>query len=447
MTVAWCLRVLFLSVFLMPLTSWASLFQQYGVGARNVGLGNSTGAMATDAFSLLYNPALMNLQGKMLLSGGVVGAFEQFDKIENILIDIPETGADTSAPDGGYVHGNADTNVPNTFLLTAGFQTPLSHSEHPAHLGVALVTPVDKLVTTETEDPFVPQYTMYMSDLQRFGLATAVAFQPSEKFGFGIGANFYMSQGATTKFRLPSSGGRQSSGLFKADIKPGAAFTAGAIYIQDENITHGLAWNQEVRATSKIDAQNELSLITPATIFIHTSNVLFYDPEIFQYAICLHDKNDKSLNLAARWERWSKFSGTAMIMKFDTFTSSFQQTLPPSDFHDVISLHTGFEKKMFGNENWIGRLGYEFKPTPVPNQDGAINYVDNDKHVAQVGAGWNTKHFLGVDFEMLHIDTAAFFQYIMPKDVVKAKSTYIGAPGYHIGGWVFGATVTLTTEI
>jgi hypothetical protein len=79
----------------------------------------------------------------------------------------------------------------------------------------------------------------------------------------------------------------------------------------------------------------------------------------------------------------------------------------------------------------------------VPNQDQAINYVDSDKHVATLGGGF--------DVWSLRLDAATFFQYLIPKTVTKvtppAGTTYVGSPGYKIGGWVAGAVVTMSSEL
>ena len=119
----------------------AGTWNLYGYGARNIGLGNSTASLETDAYSQVYNPALMALQPKALISASVQGALPRFEEINNVVVDTPNLGSTT-----GYPTGNFNTKTPDTFEVNLALQSPLSKSERPIFFGINVGTPVEKMI-------------------------------------------------------------------------------------------------------------------------------------------------------------------------------------------------------------------------------------------------------------------------------------------------------------
>ncbi|MDZ4678075.1 MAG: outer membrane protein transport protein [Oligoflexia bacterium] len=415
----------------------ASLWNQYGYGARNIALGNSTASLPTDAFSQAYNPALMAFQTKPLFSMGLQGAVHRFEPIKQVLVDRTDLGGASNQV------SDVSTNVPDVFSLTLGLQSPLSKSERPFHLGATLSAPVQNLMLVDTQDAYLPQYVMYLSDSQRLTSGFSLATKFSDRFALGVGVNAYLVQGTSARTRLIAGG--NSSARIKMEITPGLAPTAGMIFIPGENPKEnpwkfGLSYLAKQESRSKVDFTNTISLLAPADLIMTGKNTLYYDPETFILAVSRKDESD-SISFSANWEKWGGYEGTAMVLQFTTFTGSFRQVLPPMKYNDIITLHSGYEHRF---ENFDLRLGYAFLPTPVPDQSGENNALDTDKHQGFLGAG---KSFdVGFLDNPLQLDLCGFAHYLVPKDVRKTVSTFIGAPGYKIGGMIYGYALTATAE-
>ena len=81
----------------------------------------------------------------------------------------------------------------------------------------------------------------------------------------------------------------------------------------------------------------------------------------------------------------------------------------------------------------VFRQGYQFHPSPVPDQTGDSNFVDTDRHMFSAGLGfgianpWRENDLLDLDL---------FFQYNLLKNrqISKASANNVGAPGYLAGG-------------
>ena len=96
-------------------------------------------------------------------------------------------------------------------------------------------------------------------------------------------------------------------------------------------------------------------------------------------------------------------------------------TIPEMD--DIITFRLGLAYDM---KRWVEGLtvftGYYYQPSFVPDSavKGDLNFLDNDKHVASIGAEYlipNFWRFAGP----VEINFAYQFQYLVPRDVKKTE--------------------------
>lgn len=416
---------------------FASTQSFYGLGAANIGLANSSLCSPQDAFSQSYNPALMAHQPGVLFSFGLQGAITQFDKINQVKVDDPDLGGSSTPTDNIK---DVDTKTPDVFLASMGLKLVLGKRlERPLHLGLNIVTPIDRILGIETQDAFVPQYTMYLSDSQRLTMSFNLARKLSDAWTLGVSVDHYLVQGATARVRLPSGG--NSTTKLKMDARSGLSPGVALLYQPSGTWSFSGVYKYKKDYRSEMDLNNTINILTaPSPLYMSLTGSLYYDPENLSLGVSRKWGSD-TLFVAARYDRWSQYAGPVMRMSFANFTTSLSQTLPSTQFHDVVNLFTGFERKWSAT---VMRLGYSYMPTPVPDQSGALNFVDSDRHVVTGGYGlkWHPEWM----DNPLHLDMAGFLHYLNPKTVTKTSAAYIGAPGYKIGGMVYGYALTFTTE-
>ena len=68
------------------------------------------------------------------------------------------------------------------------------------------------------------------------------------------------------------------------------------------------------------------------------------------------------------------------------------------------------------------RGGYAWVPSPVPDQTGITNYVDNDKHVGAIGLGIELGHISRVSKGPVRFDLALQTQSLVRRTTVKDPS-------------------------
>lgn len=415
-------------------TASAGVFNYIGYGARNQALGNSTVAAPTDGFSQAYNPALMAEQQGVVFSASVEGATTSFAPISNVLTDTTTLGAATNTI------GSPDMSTRDTFVFAIGYEAPLNPAAgRPVHFGINVVVPIQRVFEIDTPDMFLPEYSMYRSDTQRLVPGITLAKRLSDRFSLGLGANFFLVQGSSTRARLPTGG--ESTQNLTTEIDTGIAPMVGLLYDVAEHWKLGVNYRGNQNYQTQLNVDTQLNPGTGPTDILFTGNTsVAFDPDMFLLGGSYSDDLD-TYTAAARLELWNGYSGAAMILNFQSFSGSFSQTVPPSPFHDIIAIQTGYEHRYLHSRL---RFGYVYDPTPVPDQSGQTNIVDSDKHEFSAGYGWKWDHWL-MDGK-LNVDICAFYDYLVPKTVTKTNSAFIGAPGYSIGGSIFGYGATATRE-
>jgi hypothetical protein len=416
--------------------SFASQMTAYGLGAINQSLANSTTSLPTDAYSQVYNPALMTYQEGNMFSFSVQGALTSFEKINQVLTDTQNLGASTPT-----VISDVNTRTPDTFNMIIATKVVLKKNDHPWNFGIYLNTPIEKMYGLETEDSFVPQYSMYLSDTQRLNAGINTSFGFPSGFSLGFGAQLYMVTAANMILRFPAGG--NSTARVKADVRPGLAPVVGMTQAIDDHWKISATYVGQQDGRSQIDSNSYISILpSPTPLTFTAKTTIAFDPETYVIATSYQD-DVTAFSASVNFENWSRYNGSVVALNFQSFNGSFSQNLPQYYFSNTISTHLGYEKKW---NSIIGRVGYAFVPTPVPNQDGDSNFIDSDKHEVGLGIGLpKIARWLAGDKASL--DIAALVHYLTPKTVVKNSSTSIGYPGYKIGGTVWSYGLTLTTEL
>jgi len=109
--------------------------------------------------------------------------------------------------------------------------------------------------------------------------------------------------------------------------------------------------------------------------------VITYSPREVVWATSLQtDPVDLSLDLT--WSQWSHFR--------DGHNTN-------QDFSDTLGVSLGAELRTWGRARLLGGLGW--RPSPVPDQTGRTNFVDNDMVRIGLGAAWDVD-VLGNNLEL-----------------------------------------------
>jgi long-subunit fatty acid transport protein len=153
----------------------------------------------------------------------------------------------------------------------------------------------------------------------------------------------------------------------------------------NEKLSFGLSWRDELYmddyGTNHIDVlvQNPQDPDgQPLTISFDYNHHFahYYSPSQWAFGAAYRFDNDLRLSADLTWMQWSGY--------IDVLHSD-----PSPSFKDVLNIRAGVEKGVVYSNKWLGdmtvRGGYSFWKSPVPDQTGTTNFLDNDKHIFSIG--------------------------------------------------------------
>ena len=118
---------------------------------------------------------------------------------------------------------------------------------------------------------------------------------------------------------------------------------------------------------------------------------------------------------------------------------------PIHPFHDIVTPRVAHEFQVGSNSTL--RVGYAYRPgvTDAPDT-GPGNYVDPSKHIFNLGVGFAFRHFMGKEVAT-RLDFNASYHQLVEQKVTKTQANEIGAPGYTVGGKIYGGGISLSLEL
>ncbi len=363
-----------------PQRSEATFMETLGIGARAQGMGSAYTAVADDLFAIYYNPAgLAQLERHAI----TIGYLYSNPTLHASSSDTPAFQAGKLIPyylECPYIA--LGFNLDKTFKG----RTPLH-----VRIGVLQTGPDNfKSVYRAWDPPGSTARWLFFGDYwDRVHLQGGISFQlekvPWVAVGVGFrfiisGKNYLVERAGVPGLHLileDLSGNVRPDGNIDMDVDTRLTPTAGLMLFPTDRLRLGYSF------------RNSLSLpLDPITAYAFASlgetdlglnitlNLQFeayYMPQEHNFGVSYRFLDNLLVSADLSWYRWSEYT-----------TLSRGSPVPP--FKDTLIPRFGIEYSPI--RSLALRFGYNFQPSPIPEQTGASNYIDNDKHVFSLGAGY-----------------------------------------------------------
>ncbi|MBU6376715.1 MAG: hypothetical protein KGQ59_12005 [Bdellovibrionales bacterium] len=437
----------------------------FGFGSRTAALAGASTAFGFDSFAAYSNPAgLPEAAGKKLSLGyGWIFMDPSFKPIENITIENKFNSDQVKT-------GSVDENYRSVLGQTIGAAALLSERHHQLSAGITLFTPFDPLGFTDTGESYIPEYVLYRARGQRPQIELALGARLSQRFSLGLG--LHVGYGITAKGTafLQTTAGSTSSMRVSASIKPQTSPNLGWLLTSEKAPWETGSWSlgQVVRMPN--NAQANLSFESSARAFgslaaldirFGAASSMFYDPLTLETGLQWKHGGRGRLLAQLDFQNWTKFKSPALSIQNPTKDCDGcpgapflinPSTLPSLPLRNIWIPRIAEEIEL---RSTTVRLGYAYRPSmfsTLPSDSG--NYLDPSKHIVSAGVGWKRNSFLGWSTPM-KIDLHASYQHLLTQSVSKSPgdelgtltSSKIGAPGYTVGGRLWGGGATMTLEL
>lgn len=416
----------------------ATFLDGLGAGARAMAMGSAYTAAADDLFAVYYNPAgLAQLERHEVVAGFLWSG----PSLELRSIEDPSFAESVAAP--------GDLRTP---VIAVGFNLDrVFRDTPPIHLRAGLLNYIPdnfkSALRIRDLDPASPRWTRAGDYWDRVHLLFAVSLQPEGAPWISLGAGFrLLASGRGLMVPHGGTGGAQlvlrgfsgevvsAEANLDIEVNNEAAPTAGILFSPRPDLRAGYSFrgsssivagpSRAVAEARILLGQKEIAL----PLLLEATFESFYLPEQHNFGVSWLYREKLLVCLDLSWFRWSRYT-------------SESRGDPDPRWRDSVIPRTGIEYRV--TQDWAARLGYFFEPSPVREQKRASNFLDNDRHVFSLGAGYTFRDPLGIVREPLTLDTA--FQYIhMPGRRTRKGPGH--SPDFETEGHIVSATGNLTVR-
>lgn len=424
--------VCFVAIFFFNGAGFANPLELYGLSSRSMGMNQAATASARDYSALFYNP------GRLGFVAPSVGAHFTFS-FDNVKINMSERKTSLNGEGQSYVvpdpGGSASvltmptnelsprsdtTNDPNAILLSAGVVHDFGL--YWLRVGAAVSVPLTYIANAdiryadEREQYFTNKlyYQLLNRRAIRPSFLAGVAFRPIKWLSFGATVNVFGNIVANTKMFIPDAAQLNEVKMtMDVKMKYDAAVIVGIQIDPVDWFGFGISFRD--RSWFGAGLVNNLQLNTGAgSKEVQEFNYGFsFSPRTLS-AGARFDVGSFTISADAGWMRWSEFKPETDLLVYNDETGE-DETSYSSGFDDTYFVRAGIEYRA---TKWMDvRAGAGWQPSPVPEQTGRTNFVDNDKVEASVGLSFYLPWVKG-----LSVDVHAQFITLLKRTHVKDES-------------------------
>lgn len=409
----------------------------FGFGARAAAMAGAQTAASDDAGANYYNPAVL----------------ATFDTIR---IDIGYQLADP----GLEVDGQ-DLGVDSSRGLVLGLSAPGRIGQFPIALGGAVFLPDQHLSRTRTLAADKPRFVLYDNRPQRVFLAANLAMQVTDRVSIGGGIAYMSSTEGDVLLQgrvgFPDAEDSDLMLAIDVDLKTIRYGQAGVLVAVTPWLDVAASWRSSFVLTldQVFDIRGDIGprdgpvVVEDGYLALHSVAQDLFQPE--QWSAGLDARLSPRLGLAfdLTWARWSGYENPAASIEFALDVGDFNDLvdipeappLPDPHFSDIAVPRLGLEYAAWRCEEreLALRAGYAWERSPVPEQIGETNFIDNDKHILGAGAGLTLAGVSDILLQPFTLDATVALTMLAPR--VHRKLSPIDPVGdFESGGriWQFG---------
>lgn len=412
----------------------AGPFDVFGFGSRAISMGGAVTAIADDYTAIFYNPANLVLRKKVHLGA------EFLTSIPDLSIALADSGSRQPVEADGFSGLGLGVLFPLGGLVDYRFA-----------FGIVLYLPTDQLLRVDGLDPIIPRWFLWDSLADKLQILLGVGGEIFDWLSVGVGFQSLASMNGAADIGVDLI----NEELNYRDMKVEIANTVAPIVGLHIGPLYGLSFGFSWRSHLQVDFFLPINFDFGDTLDINliTEGRSLYTPHTLSFGLAW-DIFETGWLVAfdARYNLWSNAPDPALFFGLD-ITGDIVVALDAEEVFDLVpgpsgltgfadtwSFHSGVEYQP--SDLITGRLGYQFRDSPLPDQTGLSNYVDNDSHTLSAGFGLTFPDPLNLDDEPATIEITAAYTVLPDEETVKdSDADPIG--DYIAGGEILTLNFTL----
>ena len=346
----------------------ASAQELFGFGSRSPGMAGGCIALSEGFEAVYANPAGLAWTPRQSFAFGYMRT-DMF---------LEARGADGALQDAQAVER------PGGLSFGAAVPLPLPGDWNDRfHLGVGLYIPDSDLIQAHVPAPFEPGFPIIGNRANTLGIHAAGAVRVTDWLRLGAGVKVLARLIGDIQVS-PNVVGQLSSSIVD-ELKSTWALLAGVTVGPFDGFRVAAAFRGEEVGSFSLPIRADLGDAFPIEVpTIRIQGVAQYDPRSIALATSWSPGAWLATEASVTFKQWSRHPEP-----IETATPGAEAP-PPIGLEDTLSLRLSAETtgSLAPLWRWEARLGYGFEPAPAPAQRGPNNHLDNDRHIAALGASF-----------------------------------------------------------
>lgn len=385
----------------------------FGFGARAAAMAGAQTAASEDGGANYYNPALLAAQ-------------------DDIRIDL---GYQLAAP--ALLVNDLDLGVDASRGTTASLIAPGRFGGLRVALGGAVFLPDQHISRTRSLPSQKPRFVVYDNRPQRLFMAANLAIEVTDRLILGAGLSYMSSTRGSVlldgRVGFPNAADSELALAIDVDLRTIRYPQLGALYHMRPWLDLGISYrggfklllDQVFLVQGDVGSANSEPLVEDGFFRLHTVSQDLFQPAQLTLGLDAQLTSTLALAFDVQWQRWSAFENPAANITIELDVGMFNDLidipepppLPDPNFHDIVVPRLGLEWAALrsARRDVHVRGGYVYEPTPVPEQVGETNFIDNDKHTLSIGAGLTLRNFSAILLRPLCIDAFLAMTILEPR--------------------------------
>ncbi|TAD96163.1 MAG: long-chain fatty acid transporter permease [Bacteroidetes bacterium] len=380
-----------ISLILLCLCPFLAQGQGYQValqGAKQLGMGHTGAAMASDASTLFFNPGATAMVKGNSASVNFSPIFSNTEYVDNATFSAARTDNPVGTPFSVYAaFGSSDS---SKFISRFKF-------------GIAVYTPFGSGV--KWGESWIGRAALSSISLSSIFVQPTVSFKITDKLSFGIG--FVYVRGSVNLQRsilFPSLASVGGEGKVELDGKANNfGFNAGLFFKPSEKFSIGVSYRSKVTASV---SNGSATFSNIPAIFASrfpaggTTNFSANLPLPAVLNVGVSFSPNKKLTISAEMNHigWSAYDS----LIFDYTDANFADTKSARKYQDIVVLRLGGQYMV--TDALAARLGFYYGNTPVTNGHVTPETPDSDRMGYTAGLGYKIGK-MDIDFAVAFINT------------------------------------------
>ncbi len=419
---------------LLPGYLMASTWQTFGVGSRDMAMGQAVTSLIDDGTAAFYNPAALTLAEKPETAIGWVYAKPYLNF------------------DGGDTKTETNQGINIIAVIPTG----------PVSAGILAFLPDQEITRGAMVPNYQPRYALYGYRNRTLSIAVSLGFKLADWISLGVGGLMLSDLYSKTILTVDLASTDIPTPVVEADLEvtelPQTTKLMAGLLIQPfDSLRVGAAWREETSVYAESPVILDLNIIdTPIMTFAGMANFgliaeVVHTPQSASLGISYDFTDEVTLAFDLWWIDWSGYPNPTPISSIEQ--DPILSVLMPEttdapridpDFKDIYIPRFAVDYLAYSSPHLEINLrgGYFFQESPVRRRSAFV-FVDSDTHALSFGTGFTLKDVSQYLDEPLSFDFHFQYRHLEERNI--DPPTYTNVFGdFTADGYIINTGITMT---